>query len=656
MTASRIQPQDSAPSSVRETFELLAFFRPELGIEGLVANLPLDSMTPRQLYYAAHGRSPDSITTAIFDSGITATDVYTAALKSEEFRENFVARFLGAFPEKKRLLFVHVPKCAGSDLSSHLICRFASLNTQIIDPDWASSDLFFSAIRDLVLEANMSDSIYVHGHNTLSFYKSSDLIRFRDEIFTVIRDPISRVISQINYVLTRIFSDEVPIAPDTRGWRDEFGIEDNNLKEAKAAVREIAARCLRDNGVVVPNIICQYLGEGNHESAVEQTIINDLEITEIGRYDAWCRARWGVRQATRKNVSESHLRFRDFLSEDQEYINGICDEDLRFYNLLIERLGQSDALSIKGVGILPNAVLSTLTAPGSDDTGGTGCHETAVAPPEVESTTSSPRIADPASVVPAATASTPLDGPDGQVVAVGSPASVRSVLEGDLSARDLMVSFESLGENCEFGLVQRRCGAELLGLFRFASAPLPKLLAGLEAGFEGLSEPENLDVQLSSNGREYMVHDRKFQLLYHAWVLADEMTAEEVRRRESRRLPLLVRKLVEELRQATKIFVFHGMEPLSEQDAEDLLAHLLRYGPNTLLWVELADDDHPAGTVASHGKGLLKGYIDRFAPGENAHDLSLDCWIAICREAYRLARIDDVCCSAPSGLESDAAQ
>jgi hypothetical protein len=78
------------------------------------------------------------------------------------------------------------------------------------------------------------------------------------------------------------------------------------------------------------------------------------------------------------------------------------------------------------------------------------------------------------------------------------------------------------------------------------------------------------------------------------------------------------------------------MEPLSEQDAEDLLAHLLRYGPNTLLWVELADDDHPAGTVAWHGKGLLKGYIDRFAPGENAHDLSLDCWITICREAYRM--------------------
>ena len=102
-----------------------------------------------------------------------------------------------------------------------------------MDPDWASSDQFFAAIRDVVLEANVSDSIYVHGHNNLAFYRKWELIRFRDEIFTVLRDPISRVISQVNYVLTRIFSDEVPVAPDTRGWRDEFGIDDNQLAEAK---------------------------------------------------------------------------------------------------------------------------------------------------------------------------------------------------------------------------------------------------------------------------------------------------------------------------------------------------------------------------------------------------------------------------------------
>src|SRR5947209_9754397 len=116
------------------------------------------------------------------------------------------------------------------------------------------------------------------------------------------------------------------------------------------------------------------------------------------------------------------------------------------------------------------------------------------------------------------------------------------------------------------------------------------------------------------------------------------MTAAEVHQREVRRLPLLIRKLVEDLSQAEKIFVFHGMEPLSEAEAEALLARLRSYGPHsqTLLWIEVADPRHLAGTVEWLGEGFLKGYIDRFAPGEDAHDLSLDCWMTICRTAYRM--------------------
>src|SRR4029077_19430059 len=72
----------------------------------------------------------------------------------------------------------------------------------------------------------------------------------------------------------------------------------------------------------------------------------------------------------------------------------------------------------------------------------------------------------------------------------------------------LMMRFESLGENCEFGLAQRRCGAEPLGLLRFASAPLPVLLAGLRGRFEGMGDPEQIDIQVSTNRQEYLVVDK----------------------------------------------------------------------------------------------------------------------------------------------------
>jgi hypothetical protein len=37
--------------------------------------------------------------------------------------------------------------------------------------------------------------------------------------------------------------------------------------------------------------------------------------------------------------------------------------------------------------------------------------------------------------------------------------------------------------------------------------------------------------------------------------------------------------------------------------------------------------------------GLLKGYIDRFAPDDNAHDLSFDGWLRVCANACVLARL-----------------
>jgi hypothetical protein len=218
-------------------------------------------------------------------------------------------------------------------------------------------------------------------------------------------------------------------------------------------------------------------------------------------------------------------------------------------------------------------------------------------------------------------------------VAAGERAAPRP---SHLPDDDLMSSFESLGENCEFGLVQRQCGVEPIGLLRFASAPLPKLLKALHARFAGLGEAANVHVELSSNGREYMILDRQYGFYTHAWVLANEATASEVHAREVRRIPLLRRKLIEDLEAGEKIFVFHGMAPLKLDEARQLLVAIRSYGPGTLLWVEIAEQPENSGTVAWVEPGLMKGQIDRFAPGENAHDLSLECWRRLCRSALKL--------------------
>ncbi|MBN8930336.1 MAG: hypothetical protein BGO51_25185 [Rhodospirillales bacterium 69-11] len=214
------------------------------------------------------------------------------------------------------------------------------------------------------------------------------------------------------------------------------------------------------------------------------------------------------------------------------------------------------------------------------------------------------------------------------------PAAPPPPADDDGSDRALMLRFESLGENCEFGLVQRAYGAEPIGLMRFASTDLRRLLLALDGGFAGIGAPEALTVEVSKD--EYMVSDRVYGLHYHAWVLTRDMSAEEVHAREVRRVPFLVRKLTEDLAGGHKIFVRSSRGIETEEEAYALVPSLRRWGPNELLFVLQADAAHAPGTVERRAPGFLVGYVERFAPGENAHDFLAPQWRAICRAAEAL--------------------
>src|SRR5260370_7223758 len=76
-----------------------------------------------------------------------------------------------------------------------------------------------------------------------------------------------------------------------------------------------------------------------------------------------------------------------------------------------------------------------------------------------------------------------------------------------LSARELMYRFASLGDNCEFGLVQRRCGAEPLGLFRFATIDVKDLARALEARLPAIPDPHC--IQITPHNRRFTAHPRQ---------------------------------------------------------------------------------------------------------------------------------------------------
>jgi hypothetical protein len=223
--------------------------------------------------------------------------------------------------------------------------------------------------------------------------------------------------------------------------------------------------------------------------------------------------------------------------------------------------------------------------------------------------------------------------------ATGLPVAddnTRRDLPTEMPAGDLVMQFESLGDNCEFGLVQRRCGKEPLGLLRFSSVELPFLLRGMRSRFAGMGDLDTLELWDGADGKEYVARDTGYGITYHTFLYKDQVAAEGLLARQSARLKFLARKLIDDVAAAEKIFVFKRNKTVSEAEILPLYAAMRARGDCTLLWVVPADDEHPAGRVERVLPGLLHGWIERFAPYENAHDLLLPAWLELCRQAYNL--------------------
>jgi hypothetical protein len=211
---------------------------------------------------------------------------------------------------------------------------------------------------------------------------------------------------------------------------------------------------------------------------------------------------------------------------------------------------------------------------------------------------------------------------------------------GPVVARDQMIMrFESLGDNCEFGLVQRRLGAEPLGLLRFSFIELPLLWLALRGGFAGLGDPDTIDVSVMGDDREYIVKESVYGMTYHTFQYEHQLSLAAARQQQITRLNFLKRKLMEDVAAAEKIFVIKRFPPLRPEEVLPIYTALNQARPGWLLWMMPSDAEHLPGTVEMLLPGLLRGYVDRFAPSEDAHDLSIEAWISVCEAASRLAGI-----------------
>jgi hypothetical protein len=221
-----------------------------------------------------------------------------------------------------------------------------------------------------------------------------------------------------------------------------------------------------------------------------------------------------------------------------------------------------------------------------------------------------------------------------------SPTGERRLMDGQtdhtrlLSDRELVLQFESLGDNCELGMLQRRVGEEPLGLLRFASAPLPGLLTALDLQFAGIDDPGNIRLWVSHG--EYLVRLDRYGFNYHTHVQVGRGDPATLHQQQASVVRFLAEKLIGDLRQPDKIFVFRQNEPLLASDLLKLRAALSKYGPVVLLWVREAEPGEAPGTVTAMNDLLLVGTIRALAPRQHVPDLDVSGWLIVLRRAFRL--------------------
>ena len=75
-----------------------------------------------------------------------------------------------------------------------------------------------------------------------------------------------------------------------------------------------------------------------------------------------------------------------------------------------------------------------------------------------------------------------------------------------------------------------------------------------------------------------------------------------------------------------------------DDGVRQLHAAIQAYADNILLWVTVADEAHPPGTVEWISRKLMKGYVYRFAPPQAVPNVDMPPWLLLCANAYLLTK------------------
>jgi hypothetical protein len=189
--------------------------------------------------------------------------------------------------------------------------------------------------------------------------------------------------------------------------------------------------------------------------------------------------------------------------------------------------------------------------------------------------------------------------------------------------RELFMRFESLGNDSQFGFLQRYFGAGTLGLLKYAGISARNVARALDSDLAQIFDAS--DATLSPQPYDWHVRVPRAGLQISS--LLEPTDPDALLARMRRRLRYLAMKLLEDLRDGQKTFVFKAFD-LAESEISALHAAVRRHSVAPLLCVRAASGGRSSGSVEARDDGLWVGDIH---PGGVTDRTFRDAWVAICK-------------------------
>ena len=197
----------------------------------------------------------------------------------------------------------------------------------------------------------------------------------------------------------------------------------------------------------------------------------------------------------------------------------------------------------------------------------------------------------------------------------------------------IVKQFESIGDNCEFGVVQRHFGAEPITLFRFAAIEPEKMIELLEQDLEPLGDPAHTHVYEMMD--EYYIKDDRGYYYMHTFVKIKQVDPERYVKQQVPRIAYLKRNFLTDIKTGEKIYVCkHSTSQISDDTLSRLSRCLRKHGDNILLGGRRADEHHPAGSVERLDANVFVGYTTQLH-GEEDRSTNSQSWGIVLRKVYQ---------------------